>query len=489
MTVISGVACVFGAAIICADVVVCRFPGMKDFRVQNSDAFLSASLSLSFGVMLFSSTYNMLPSAKESLVDGGMSSKAASWVLILCFIVGAVGIQILSRILHHFIPSHVVDCEHSHDDHGEDHKERHDGRAASRGSRRSRFARKASQSLSDGWPSAEPDEERQQSYFPDASTRSEGPTCDTAMMNGVSIGDQTRPSIPDRVKSTLSKLSMGSGDACKGNSHGACRGFTETCGHECFKIIQSRGSANGSKLKSVKPVRRATSAGDEPPITHTETTPLLNARSDTLAGEDQSKPGMRSNPLTPYDHAVLHRQRSEPEDAEDAEEHASSQHHHHVPNNAFLSIGLQTSLAIALHKLPEGFITYATNHANPQLGFSVFLALFIHNITEGFALALPLFLALRSRFKAMAWAFLLGGCSQPLGAGIAALWFAIAGNSKLEPGERVYGGMFAATAGIMTSVALQLFSESLDLTHNRQLCMMSAFAGMGIMGISAALTA
>lgn len=174
---------------------------------------------------------------------------------------------------------------------------------------------------------------------------------------------------------------------------------------------------------------------------------------------------------------------------DDEEDQRVADHHHHVPQNAFLSIGLQTSIAIALHKLPEGFITYATNHANPKLGFSVFLALFIHNITEGFAMALPLYLAINSRPKAMMWSFLLGGCSQPLGAGVAALWFKIAGSGNLAPGEGIYGGMFAVTAGIMASVALQLFSESLDLTHNRGLCMIFAFVGMAILGVSSALTA
>lgn len=164
-------------------------------------------------------------------------------------------------------------------------------------------------------------------------------------------------------------------------------------------------------------------------------------------------------------------------------------HHHHVPENAFLSIGLQTSIAIALHKLPEGFITYATNHANPKLGFSVFMALFIHNITEGFAMALPLYLAIKSRWKAMFWSSLLGGVSQPLGAGVAALWFKIAGRGDLAPGDTVYGCMFSVTAGIMASVALQLYSESLTLTHNRNLCTTFAFLGMGILGVSYALTA
>jgi ZIP family zinc transporter len=167
------------------------------------------------------------------------------------------------------------------------------------------------------------------------------------------------------------------------------------------------------------------------------------------------------------------------------------QHHHHVPTNVFLSIGLQTSTAIALHKIPEGFITYATNHANPTLGLSIFLALFIHNITEGFALALPLYLAIGSRWKAMMWSALLGGVSQPLGAGVAALSFKIAGRRKGEDEleDRVYGCMFAVTSGIMAMVSLQLLGESLDLTHSRRLCFVSAFCGMGILGLSSALTA
>lgn len=125
---------------------------------------------------------------------------------------------------------------------------------------------------------------------------------------------------------------------------------------------------------------------------------------------------------------------------------AGEDHHHHVPSNAFLSIGLQTSIAIALHKLPEGFITYATNHANPRLGLAVFIALFVHNITEGFAMALPLYLAVRSRSKALLWSSVLGGASQPLGAGIAATWFYFGKSGSIrEPGEGIYGGMFAVT--------------------------------------------
>lgn len=165
-----------------------------------------------------------------------------------------------------------------------------------------------------------------------------------------------------------------------------------------------------------------------------------------------------------------------------------------MPTNAFLSIGLQTVIAIALHKFPEGFITYATNHANPQLGFNVFMALFVHNIAEGFAMALPLYMALGSRLKAIAWSSLLGGFSQPLGAGIAWLVFKVVGSSSsghpeedLAIDNTAYAVLFAATAGIMTSVALQLFVESLSLNHNRNLSIAFAFLGMVLLGVSNAV--
>ena len=52
MTCVSGIACVVGSSIICVDLIVQRIPSKQDFRIQDSDAFLSASLSLSFGVMV-----------------------------------------------------------------------------------------------------------------------------------------------------------------------------------------------------------------------------------------------------------------------------------------------------------------------------------------------------------------------------------------------------------------------------------------------------
>ncbi|KAK7517276.1 ZIP family zinc transporter [Phyllosticta citriasiana] len=485
MTVMSGVACTLGASIICVDIIIRLLPGQRNFKIQDSNAFLSCSLSLSFGVMLFSSLSSMLPSAKNSLQRGGHSPKSSAWILIACFLGGVIGIQILSRIMHQFMPSHVVDCDHSHDEeapkedadsdkphHHEEHEDFHARRPL------------------------------------DASIPNSGPVSLDASMHSEMFGSQDslrppksklsrRPSLPMQLAHKASQYILK-----KCDEGGPCHGYTDPCGVDCFKIVQARGgtrSAYGTLSRSGTLLRQATasfhSSMRRQPTD--ETTPLTQVHSEPHALEYNT---LSSNPSYYHTHSSRHsRSRSpQPHAHHDHVHHAhthddpdaSAHHHHHVPTNAFLSIGLQTSIAIALHKLPEGFITYATNHANPQLGFSVFLALFIHNITEGFALALPLYLAMNSRWKAMVISTLLGGASQPVGAGVAALWFKIAGHAGIgEPGEAVYGGMFAVTAGIMASVALTLFQEAMDLTHSRNLCMVFAFVGMAVLGVSSALTA
>lgn len=48
----SAVACIAGASIICVDILIRHIPSKKNFRIEDSKVFLSASLSLSFGVMV-----------------------------------------------------------------------------------------------------------------------------------------------------------------------------------------------------------------------------------------------------------------------------------------------------------------------------------------------------------------------------------------------------------------------------------------------------
>lgn len=327
----------------------------------------------------------------------------------------------------------------------------------------------------------------------DAPCQAEDAAKDT---NGRALSLNRRPSMRQVQKRVLSFVKDTKPNC---DEFGPCFGYTDPCGGACLKNISTR---------SVHPTRK-------PPLVRTTTGSTLHHQTSAIGDVSEDDEADYGSPLMspmarlsrmqsresahdhhPHEcdshthhHMHLHESGNlEGEVFPIHEEDVEGQHHHHVPTNAFLSIGLQTVIAIALHKFPEGFITFATNHASRRLGFSVFMALFVHNIAEGFAMALPLYMALGSRLKAILWSSLLGGLSQPMGAGVAMLWFKIANRSNIEIDNTAYGILFAVTAGIMTSVALQLFTESLSINHhNKNLSILFAFLGMILLGFSNAL--
>ena len=502
-------ACVIGASIICVDLIIQRIPGKRHFRIQDSNAFLASSLSLSFGVMLFSSLYSMLPSAQKYNIKGGVSASAAAWITIGCFLGGVVGIQFLSRILHHYIPSHIVDCDHTHDEVEVEVNNHHNELRYSDSHTPTGSPGEQTPLLVPSELDLKPDVgQRPQSIHQETAAKVDG--------SHQTMPPLRRPSLHPKLTTRVATFITGSKSSC--DEGGPCYGYGDPCGRECLKLASRSPTRAFERFSNLTLPRQQTllrtktaprlrpqpshaSKLDEESLrpslgTHFHARPATGQSGASANGTSRGRQGTRGQSMSyrdQEDSSVAPSKGHERDDSTASKSGSSTandpSHHHHVPTNAFLAIGLQTSIAIALHKLPEGFITYATNHANPKLGFSVFMALFIHNITEGFAMALPLYLAINSRLQAMFWSSVLGGVSQPLGAGVAALWFKIAGKSDKQPDDVVYGCMFSVTAGIMASVALQLFSESLTLTHNRHLCTAFAFIGMGMLGISYALTA
>jgi ZIP family zinc transporter len=373
-----------------------------------------------------------------------------------------IGIQIISSFLHDHIPSHAVNCDHIHEDTAHDHGHRH-ARKESPGTDAVRALEAANGDATEATALLPGNREARKPVLPNGDTiPEEHDGASQTRPHRDPDHPQRRPSITQVPKRILSFVR---GTKANCDEEGPCHGYSDPCGRDCFKHL-------GTKLS----VQRSSDPCAQRPCSHASSHPSRAAPNGSYETNTHRRAVVGAH-LEPTDEVI------------ESDEDDFEIHHHHVPENAFMSLGLQTSIAIALHKLPEGFITYATNHANPSLGFSVFTALFIHNITEGFSLALPLFLALHSRTKALLWSFLLGSVSQPLGAAIAMSWFKIAGRDGQVPGEGVYGCMFAVTAGIMTSVALTLFLEAISLNHNRNLCIAFGFTGMVMMGMSNALKA
>ncbi|CAG8795041.1 24205_t:CDS:2, partial [Cetraspora pellucida] len=138
-------------------------------------------------------------------------------------------------------------------------------------------------------------------------------------------------------------------------------------------------------------------------------------------------------------------------------------HHHHdlqnphsrsdQENAKLMQIGIQTALAISIHKFPEGLITFVSSQVSRSLGFALFAAIALHNIIEGLTIALPIYIATRSRIKAFLYASILGGLSQPLGALVGWIFlnesFFGCWNHNF-----IYGALFAATSGLMTVISI-----------------------------------
>ena len=192
-----------------------------------------------------------------------------------------------------------------------------------------------------------------------------------------------RPSLQSRISSTVSMLRKGSKHACDAN--GPCYGFSDPCGEECFKNINQRGG-RGGRLSPWKGIKRptATLRHSTAGILSASVRPLRSIDEEANIGVPRAPLAVSNSRRKNSDTAVPSTTISEEPDLHTADtdtqlsqsttegSHASheghdhgdnetsgqgsgqgSAHHHHIPTNKFLSIGLQTSIAIALHKLPE----------------------------------------------------------------------------------------------------------------------------------------
>ncbi|MFI3291703.1 MAG: zinc transporter ZupT [Opitutales bacterium] len=130
-------------------------------------------------------------------------------------------------------------------------------------------------------------------------------------------------------------------------------------------------------------------------------------------------------------------------------------HHHSNSKNSISEIienksyrtGVFIALAIAIHNFPEGLAVFATASENMTMGLSIAIGIALHNIPEGLIVALPIYVATKSKTKAFIWAT-LSGLTEPLGAIFG--YSLISSFASLE----VISLLNAFVAGIMVYIAL-----------------------------------
>lgn len=102
-------------------------------------------------------------------------------------------------------------------------------------------------------------------------------------------------------------------------------------------------------------------------------------------------------------------------------------------------------IAITLHNIPEGIITFMVSGVDINLGIKLALAISLHNIPEGISIAVPLYYATRKKLKTFL-IVLLAGLSEIFGAIICFLFL------KNIINDFFIGICFSLIAGIMINI-------------------------------------
>lgn len=130
-------------------------------------------------------------------------------------------------------------------------------------------------------------------------------------------------------------------------------------------------------------------------------------------------------------------------------------------NNSLYKVGLLSMIAIILHNIPEGIVTFIVSSKDISLGIPLTLAIAMHNIPEGISIGIPIYYSQKSSSKAF-WYTFISAISEPFGALITYLFLKnIITNTSL-------GILFAIIAGIMLQISTcKLLPTSLNYNYKK----------------------
>lgn len=144
--------------------------------------------------------------------------------------------------------------------------------------------------------------------------------------------------------------------------------------------------------------------------------------------------------------------------------------------------GLATTVALILHNVPEGLITFTATAKDPAIGTALVFGIVLHNAPEGMSIALPIFSATGSKMKAMS-ASLVASLAPLLGGLIA---YAILETREFSP--IAFAVLYGVAAGILVYTAIQhLLKTAYKYDPEDKVTTTSFFLGMIILAIALVL--
>ena len=152
---------------------------------------------------------------------------------------------------------------------------------------------------------------------------------------------------------------------------------------------------------------------------------------------------------------------------------------HQVNNESsnLKKIGIVSLIAIILHNIPEGIITFMVSGVNLKMGIELAIAISMHNIPEGISIAIPLYYSTNNKLKTFL-VVLIAGLSEVLGAIICFLFL------KNFINNLFIGVIFALIAGIMINISLkELLPESISY-NNKKILYLGLILGSIVMIVS-----
>ena len=123
-------------------------------------------------------------------------------------------------------------------------------------------------------------------------------------------------------------------------------------------------------------------------------------------------------------------------------------------------IGIVSTIALVIHNIPEGIITFISSTKNINIGISLAISIALHNIPEGMVIGVPIYYSTNSK-KATFLYTIIAALSEPLGALISLLFIKTIN-------DYFYAVILSFTIGIMIYISLfELLRESLKMANKR----------------------